>query len=52
MQTCQVLTVEENQEWEGRSKMMMTAMKKMKYEIKAEINELKKMFEFHIRNKK
>ena len=52
MQTCQVLTVEENQEWEGRSKMMMTAMKKMKYEIKAEINELKKMFELHIRNKK
>ena len=43
LQTCQELTVEENQEWEGKIKMIMTSVRKMRNEMRNEMMELKKM---------
>ena len=43
MQTCRELSVEENQEWEGKIKMIMTTIRKMRGEMRSEMSELKKM---------
>jgi WD40 repeat protein len=45
LQTCQELTVEENQAWEGKVTMIMKSIRKMKTDVRNDIADLKKMMQ-------